>query len=81
MPNDDNPKFVFFASLFKFVNYTFVATLVLMICVLAVNILVRVKVQHRPVIAQTILLLVFIAGLAYWQVDVLAERITDIFII
>lgn len=81
MPNNDNPKFVFFASIFKFANYAFAGALVLMIVFLAVNILVRVKVQHRPVIVQTVMLLFFIAGLAYWQIDVLAEGVTDIFII
>ena len=50
-------------TLVKVSQFIYVAVLILLIISLIVNILVRITIQHKPVIIQTIILIIFIAGL------------------
>jgi hypothetical protein len=81
MPNSDNSHIVFVSSIFNSMNYIFVAVLILMIMSLIVNILVKFRIQHKPVILQTLLLLLLISGLVYWKIDFKISDLMDILII
>ncbi len=55
-----------YGSATKVINYSqyiFIAALVLLILLLLVNILVRAGIQHKPVIIQTFLLIIFVYGM------------------
>jgi len=80
-PNSDIPRITFVSNIMKSLNMIFLGSLVALIMALILNILVRIRVQHKPVIVQTLILLLFIAGLTYWQFDLESLNITEIFIL
>jgi len=58
----------------------FIGMLAMMVLSLLVNIVVRVQVQHRGVIVQTLFVIVFISGLIYYKFNYLESGISKIFI-
>jgi hypothetical protein len=56
-------------------KYAYYAALVLMTVALLVNIFVRIRIQHKPVIIQSFLVILFLAGLLAMQVHIL-EQVT-----
>ncbi|MCD4762068.1 hypothetical protein K8R32_03870 [bacterium] len=79
--NTTDRKVAFTANLLKVEKYFMGAILAFMILVLAVNILVRLRIQHKHVIAQTLLLILFITGLLYFNVHFLETGLPDILIL
>lgn len=51
------------AVLIKVSKFIYLSVLVLMIIALLLNIFIRITIQHRPVIIQTLVLIIFISGL------------------
>ena len=51
------------SKLVNYSQYVFIGALVLLVLLLLVNILVRISVQHKPVIIQTLLLIIFLYGM------------------
>ena len=61
------------ARVVKSTEYAYFALLILMTVALLLNILVRISVQHKPVILQTIFAILFLAGLLSLRVHILEE--------
>lgn len=79
--NTTDRKVAFTANLLKVEKYFMGTILVLMLIALSVNILVRLKIQHKHVIVQTLLLIIFITGLLYFNVHFLETGLPDILIL
>lgn len=54
-------------------KYIYIAALFIMIIVLLVNIAVRMKIQHKPVIIQTVVVILFISGLISIKLHILEQ--------
>ncbi|MFH1427488.1 MAG: CAP domain-containing protein, partial [Patescibacteria group bacterium] len=59
-------------------QYTYLAVLVFIMLALLVNILIRVTVQHKPVIIQSLLVIIFISSLIYFKFHFLEIMVTKI---
>ncbi len=57
-------------------NYINYAVLIIMVIALLVNIFVKIRIQHKPVIIQTLLVIIFITGLIFLHLHIL-EIIKD----
>ncbi len=53
----------FTATLTRIVQYLFIAVLVLLLLALMLKIFIRIEIQHKPVIIQTIVVIILISGL------------------
>ncbi|MFH1745273.1 MAG: CAP domain-containing protein [bacterium] len=60
------------------INDIFIVSLVFVILLLLINIFVRVEIQHRPVIVQTLMVILFIASLAALKVHYLESVLPNI---
>lgn len=77
----DDSKMHTTRQIIRVVNYIFITMLALMICALAINIIIRIRVQHKPIIIQTLALIVFISGLLYFKLHILESGIIEILIL
>ncbi len=62
-------------------HYLMLGILGLMVLALLVNIFVRVRVQHKPVIIQTVIAILFIGSLIYFKFHILEFGLTEILLI
>lgn len=60
---DTSDRYVLAAKISDYLNYILLGLLVLMSVFLMINIVVRFEVQHKPVIVQTLLLLILLFGI------------------
>ncbi len=60
---DNNDKYMIATRISDYINYFILGLLVLMSLFLMVNIFVRFEVQHKPVIVQTLLLIILLFGI------------------
>lgn len=65
----------------KAAYYTFIAVLLIMVVALIINIVIRVRVQHKHVIIQAMLLILFIGSLIYFQVHTLEGGVENILLL
>lgn len=65
----------------QYFNYFLLAVLLLISAFLIINIIVRMEVQHKHVIIQTIFLIIFIAGLISFKFDFLSSLLPKILIV
>ncbi|MFH0892721.1 MAG: CAP domain-containing protein [Candidatus Falkowbacteria bacterium] len=63
------------------VNYVFVAILTLLIMALIVNIIVRYEIQHKHVILQSFLVILFVSSLIYFKFHALEGGLSDILVL
>ncbi len=71
VPNPVDDNMILTAKRVRVVNYFFLAVLALMVVALAINIFIRIEIQHKHVIIQTMILILFIAGLAFFKFHML----------
>lgn len=74
-------KILFAARLVRTSKYIYLGVLALMIVFLGINIFVRITVQHKPVIAQTLFVILFIVGLLTVHLHVLEDVLDKIIIV
>ncbi|OGF27555.1 hypothetical protein A2303_01705 [Candidatus Falkowbacteria bacterium RIFOXYB2_FULL_47_14] len=63
------------------VNYVFIAILTLLIMALIVNIIVRYEIQHKHVILQSFLVILFVTSLIYFKFHALEGGLSDILVL
>lgn len=68
------------ARAINYSQYIFIGALILLVLLLLVNILVRVSVQHKPVIVQTLLVIIFVYGLMNVKFHFLENIVENILI-
>lgn len=73
---EEDEKITMAAKMLQISHYIFIAVLALVAIALLINIFVRISIQHKSVIAQSLLVIVFIASLIYVRVHFL-EQILD----
>jgi hypothetical protein len=73
---EDPQRYTGAAKAINYLQYVFVGALIFLIILLLINILVRASIQHKPVIIQTILVIIFIIGLISIKIHFL-EKITE----
>src|SRR3989339_270390 len=69
------------AKISKYAQNIFIGALIFMTLALFVNIVVRIEVQHKGAILQTMLVIVFITSLIYFKFNYLESGIVNIFIV
>lgn len=69
------------ARIIKYSEYIFMTILLLMVLALIVNIVIRIEVQHKGVIIQSMLVIVFITSLIYYKFNYLESGISRIFLV
>lgn len=79
--NNIDKKAILGSGVAKSVNIVLVGVLVLLNAFLFINIIVRIEVQHKPVILQTLLLMLFISSLIIFKVHNLEGGLSDILIL
>ncbi|MEA3449845.1 MAG: CAP domain-containing protein [Patescibacteria group bacterium] len=79
--NRGSDNFVPVISAIKYVNYFFLTVAIILAVLLLINIIVRIEIQHKPVIIQTLVLILFIFSLIYFKFHIMESGITDIFLI
>ncbi len=62
-------------------HYLMLSILGLMVLAFLVNIFVRARVQHKPVIIQTVITILFISSLIYFKFHILESGLTEIWLI
>ncbi len=72
----NNEKIGLAARLITWSKYFYIGVLVLMIIALIVNIAIRITIQHKPVIIETLVVILFIAGLLTVRLHIL-EHIAE----
>lgn len=65
----------------KFVNYAYILVVSIIGLLLAINIFVKIKIQHKSVIIQTIFTIIFIVSLVYLKFHYLEGNIVDILLL
>jgi len=75
---EEDMKFGIATTLIKGSNYIYLGLFVFMVLLLLVNIFVHFSVQHKPVIFQTLLVIVFIFSLASVKVHILESVMSGI---
>lgn len=78
MTPEEDLKFGIATTLIKGSNYIYAGLAVLMVLILLVNIFVRFSVQHKPVIIQSLLVIIFIISLASVKIHVLENIVSNI---
>lgn len=68
-------------QLINWSKYIFLAALVFMIIALLLNIFIKISVQHKPVIIQSLLVIILIAGLLSVKLHLLESVIDKVFVI
>ena len=68
------------SKVINYSQYIFMGALVLLVLLLLVNILVRISVQHKPVIVQTLILMIFVYGLMNVKFHFLENVVENILI-
>lgn len=68
------------SKVINYSQYVFMGALVLLVLLLLVNILVRISVQHKPVIVQTLILMIFVYGLMNVKFHFLENVVENILI-
>ena len=81
VPGQNNEMALPIVKAVRLVNYFFLTVITIMAALLLMNIIVRIEVQHKPVIIQTLVLILFISSLVYFKFHILELGITDIFLI
>ncbi len=69
------------AKLIKTSKYIYLGILVIIILALIINILVRISIQHKPVIIETLVVIFFIIGLLYTRIHFLESVIEKVAIL
>ena len=79
--NHDDNAYLYTESKLKYFNYFLLFILSFLSLFLIVNIIIKMEVQHKPVIIQTMFLLIFIAGLISLKFDFLVTLLPKILIV
>ncbi len=69
----EDEKITLAAKLVRTSHYIFIAVLAIMAIALFINIFVRISIQHKSVIAQSLLVIIFIASLIYVRLHFLEQ--------
>lgn len=72
----ENKKITLAAKIIKTSRYIFILALIIVSVSLLLNIFVRIGIQHKPVIVQSLLVIIFIAGLLFAKLHFL-ENVLD----
>lgn len=78
---EENRRFGFATSIVRGSNYFYMGLLSLLIIIFLINIFVRITVQHKPVIFQTLFVILFIFSIASVKVHVLENVLSGIAIL
>jgi len=65
----------------KYINYIFLSILTLVILALVINIIIRVEIQHKHVIAQTLALILFISSMVFFKFHFLESGVANILLL
>ena len=79
--NPVDEKLVLTSKRVKYINYIFLSILSLVIIALFINIIVRVEIQHKQVIAQTLVLILFISSMIFFKFHFLESGISNILLL
>ena len=79
--NPVDEKLVLTSKRVKYINYIFLSILALVILSLVINIIIRVEVQHQHVIAQTLVLILFISSMVFFKFHFLESGISNILLL
>ncbi len=79
--NDFDKKASVDSAVSKSVNIVMLGVLLLLSAFLFLNIVIRFEVQHKPVIVQTLLLMLFVSSLIFLKVHSLENGLSDILIL
>lgn len=77
----DNKNINQAANLAIYLRYFYITILIIMIALLLVNIFVKIKIQHKPVIIQTVITIILIAGLLSLRLSMLENIFERVIVI
>ncbi len=79
--NPVDEKLVLTSKRVKYANYIFLSILTLVIIALIINIIIRVEIQHKHVIARTLALILFISSMIFFKFHYLESGISNILLL
>ncbi|MCK5211453.1 hypothetical protein KAJ89_02005 [Candidatus Parcubacteria bacterium] len=79
--NPVDEKLVLTQKRLKYINYIFLSILSLVILALVINIIIRVEIQHKHVIAQTLVLILFISSMVFFKFHFLESGVVNILLL
>lgn len=79
--NPVNEKLVLTSKRVKYINYIFLSILALVIFSLVINIIIRVEIQHKHVIVQTLVLILFISSMIFFKFHYLESGVANILLL
>lgn len=77
----EDKKITTAANLLKISHYIFLTILALVVFALVINILVRIRIQHKSVIIQTLVVIIFITSLIYVRLHFLESILDKVMVI
>jgi hypothetical protein len=79
--NSADEKLVMTAARARLVNYFLLGIMAMLAVALLINIFVRFEIQHKHVIAQTLLVILVLGGLVFFRMHVMEAGLPDILLI
>ena len=81
MENPDATNLASLSRITRAINYIFLTVMALLIIALIVNIIVRLEIQHKPVIVQTLLVIILVGSFWFFKLHYLETGVTDILLL